>query len=196
MSKTAIISVTDKTGIVDFAKGLKNLGFDILSTGGTAKSLRDGGLTVTEVSDYTKFPEILDGRVKTLHPKIYGGILALRDNPSHVETIKAHSINSIDMVVVNLYAFEKTVEKEGVTFDEAVENIDIGGPTLLRAAAKNSKHVTVITDPADYPSVLMEMGENDGQLTIKTRLSLGTKVFSVTSAYDAAIYKYLSGFNK
>ncbi len=195
MSKTAIISVTDKTGIVDFAKGLQNMGYDIISTGGTAKSLRDGSLDVTEVSDYTGFPEILDGRVKTLHPKIYGGILALRDNPTHMDTLEAHGIKSIDIVVVNLYAFEKTIEKDGVTFAEAVENIDIGGPTLLRAAAKNLKNVTVITDPADYASVLKEMADNNGQLTLKTRLLLGAKVFSVVSVYDATIAGYLLSFN-
>jgi phosphoribosylaminoimidazolecarboxamide formyltransferase/IMP cyclohydrolase len=187
----AIISVTDKSGIVGLANSLSGLGVQILSTGGTARALREGGLSVTDISDYTGFPELMDGRIKTLHPKVHGGLLGLRDNPEHVEMMKAHGIKPIDMVVVNLYQFEKTVAKEGVTLEEAIENIDIGGPSMLRASAKNFRHVTVIVDPADYEIVLQEMKKTGGETTLKTRFRLARKVFQLTYRYDGAISQYL-----
>jgi len=187
----AIISVTDKSGVVEFAKSLSNYRIQILSTGGTAKVLREGGLTVTDISDYTGFPEMLDGRVKTLHPKVHGGLLGMRDNPEHVKMMKAHGIESIDLIVVNLYQFEKTVAKEGVTLEEAIENIDIGGPAMLRSSAKNFRDVTVIVDPADYDLVLKEMAVSGGATTLKTRFHLAKKVFRLTHAYDGAISTYL-----
>jgi len=187
----AIISVTDKAGVVEFAKSLSKFGVEILSTGGTAKALRQGGVSVMDISDYTGFPEMLDGRVKTLHPKVHGGLLGMRDNPEHVRVMKEHGIKNIDMIVVNLYQFEKTVAKEGVTLDEAIENIDIGGPTMLRSSAKNYKDVTVIVDPADYALVLKEMEETGGATSIKTRFRLAKKVFHLTHLYDGAITKYL-----
>jgi len=187
----AIISVTDKNGIVGFANSLSGLGVQILSTGGTARALREGGISVTDISDYTGFPEMMDGRVKTLHPKVHGGLLGLRDNPEHVEMMKAHGIKTIDMVVVNLYQFEKTVAKEGVTLEEAIENIDIGGPSMLRSSAKNFRHVTVIIDPADYEVVLGEMKKTGGETTLKTRFRLARKVFQLTHQYDGAISQYL-----
>ena len=187
----AIISVTDKSGIVEFANSLSGLGVQILSTGGTARALRDGGISVTDISDYTGFPEMMDGRVKTLHPKVHGGLLGLRDNPEHVEMMKAHGIKTIDMVVVNLYQFEKTVAKEGVTLEEAIENIDIGGPSMLRSSAKNFRYVTVIVDPADYEVVLREMKKTGGETTLKTRFRLARKVFQLTHQYDGAISEYL-----
>ena len=161
--RKAIISVTDKEGIVDFGKSLSSMGVEILSTGGTAKVLREGGVSVTDISDYTGFPEMMDGRVKTLHPKVHGGLLGLRDNPDHVNMMKIHGITPIDMVVVNLYQFEKTVSKAGVTLEEAIENIDIGGPSMLRSSAKNFRDVTVVVDPADYKIVLEEMKTHDGK---------------------------------
>jgi phosphoribosylaminoimidazolecarboxamide formyltransferase/IMP cyclohydrolase len=189
----AIISVTDKTGVVDFARSLAGFGVQILSTGGTAKAMRDGGVTVTDISEYTGFPEMLDGRVKTLHPKVHGGLLGMRGNPEHVKTMEKHGIKNIDMVVVNLYQFEKTVAKQGVTLDEAVENIDIGGPAMLRSSAKNFKDVTVIVDPSDYDKVLKEMKENGGATLLKTRFRLAKKVFKLTHNYDGAISRYLEG---
>ena len=189
--ETAIISVTDKAGVVEFAKSLSKFGVEILSTGGTARILRDGGIEVTDISDYTGFPEMMDGRVKTLHPKVHGGLLGLRDNPEHVEMMKAHGIKTIDMVVVNLYQFEKTVAKEGVTLEEAIENIDIGGPSMLRSSAKNFRYVTVIVDPADYEVVLREMKTTGGETTLKTRFRLARKVFQLTHQYDGAISEYL-----
>jgi phosphoribosylaminoimidazolecarboxamide formyltransferase/IMP cyclohydrolase len=188
----AIISVTDKSGVVDFAKALSKFGVEILSTGGTAKALRQGGVSVKDISEYTGFPEMLDGRVKTLHPKVHGGLLAMRDNPEHVKMMKAHGIKNIDLVVVNLYQFEKTVAREGVTLEEAIENIDIGGPTMLRSSAKNYKDVTVIVDPADYAVVLKEMQELDGATSLKTRFRLAKKVFELTHKYDGAITQYLA----
>ena len=187
----AIISVTDKSGIVEFANSLSGLGVQILSTGGTARALREGGISVTDISDYTGFPEMMDGRVKTLHPKVHGGLLGLRDNPEHVEMMKAHGIKTIDMVVVNLYQFEKTVAKEGVTLEEAIENIDIGGPSMLRSSAKNFRYVTVVVDPADYEVVLQEMKKTGGETTLKTRFRLARKVFQLTHQYDGAISGYL-----
>jgi phosphoribosylaminoimidazolecarboxamide formyltransferase/IMP cyclohydrolase len=187
----AIISVTDKAGVVEFAKSLSKFGVEILSTGGTAKALRQGGVSVMDISDYTGFPEMLDGRVKTLHPKVHGGLLGMRDNPEHVRVMQEHGIKNIDMIVVNLYQFEKTVAKERVILDEAIENIDIGGPTMLRSSAKNYKDVTVIVDPADYALVLKEMEETGGATSIKTRFRLAKKVFHLTHLYDGAIAKYL-----
>ncbi len=187
----AIISVTDKTGVAEFAKELAGMGVEIISTGGTARVIRESGVEVRDVSDLTGFPEMMDGRVKTLHPKVHGGILAIRDNEEHRRQMEENGIVPIDMVVVNLYAFEKTVAKEGVTLEEAIENIDIGGPTLLRSSAKNFKYVTVVVDPADYSKVLLEMKENNGTTTLKTRFELARKVFATTSRYDGAITTYL-----
>jgi phosphoribosylaminoimidazolecarboxamide formyltransferase/IMP cyclohydrolase len=189
----AVISVTDKSGIVDFAKALSKFGVEILSTGGTAKALRQGGVPVKDISEYTGFPEMLDGRVKTLHPKVHGGLLGVRENPEHVKMMKEHGIKNIDLVVVNLYQFEKTVARKGVTLEEAIENIDIGGPTMLRSSAKNYQDVTVIVDPADYAAVLKEMQELDGATSLKTRFRLAKKVFELTHKYDGAITRYLSG---
>jgi len=189
--KRAILSVTDKQGLVEFAKGLSGFGIEILSTGGTAKALREGGVSVIEISEYTGFPEILDGRVKTLHPMVHGGLLGLRENPEHVAVMERLGIKPIDMVVVNLYQFEKTVAKPGVTLEEAVENIDIGGPSMLRSSAKNYRSVTVVVDPSDYPVILSEMAASGGETTLTTRLRLALKVFKLTSAYDGAISRYL-----
>jgi phosphoribosylaminoimidazolecarboxamide formyltransferase/IMP cyclohydrolase len=190
--KRALISVSNKKGVVEFAKALQAMGIEILSTGGTAKSLRDAGVPVKDVSEHTGSPEMLDGRVKTLHPKIHGGLLSRRDNPKDMEEIKKHGIDAIDMVVVNLYPFEETIAKPGVTFDEAIENIDIGGPAMLRSASKNFKDVAVIVDPSDYERVITEMRNRDGDLTQKTRLDLAKKVFRHTSRYDSLIADYLT----
>ncbi len=188
----AIISVTDKAGVVDFAKSLSKFGVEILSTGGTAKAMREGGVEVKDISDYTGFPEMLDGRVKTLHPKVHGGLLGMRDNPEHVKMMQAHGIQTIDLLVVNLYQFEKTVAKEGVTLEEAIENIDIGGPAMLRSSAKNFRDVTVIVDPADYEVVLKEMEENGGATSLENRYRLAKKVYQLTHHYDGAISRYLA----
>ncbi|HDZ91081.1 MAG: IMP cyclohydrolase [Deltaproteobacteria bacterium] len=187
----AIISVTDKNGIVDFARALSGFGVDILSTGGTAMALRQGGIRVMDISEYTGFPEMMDGRVKTLHPKVHGGLLGLRDNPEHVRMMEEHGIKRIDMVVVNLYQFEKTVAKEGVTLEEAIENIDIGGPSMLRSSAKNFRYVTVVVDPSDYDLVLKEMEDSGGETSLSTRFRLARKVFRLTHEYDGAISRYL-----
>ncbi|KVE27996.1 bifunctional phosphoribosylaminoimidazolecarboxamide formyltransferase/inosine monophosphate cyclohydrolase [Burkholderia singularis] len=192
MIKQALLSVSDKTGIVDFAKALSGLGVKLLSTGGTAKLLADAGLPVTEVADYTGFPEMLDGRVKTLHPKVHGGILARRDLPEHMRSLEQHGIPTIDLLVVNLYPFVATVAKDDCTLAEAIENIDIGGPTMLRSAAKNHRDVTVIVDPADYAVVLDEMKANGNALSYKTNFRLATKVFAHTAQYDGAITNYLT----
>jgi phosphoribosylaminoimidazolecarboxamide formyltransferase / IMP cyclohydrolase len=191
--RRALISVTDKSGLVEFAKGLSGFGVKMLSTGGTAKLLRDNGVEITEVSDHTGFPEMLDGRVKTLHPKIHGGILGIRDNEAHVKTMADHGIEPIDMVVVNLYAFAKTIANPNCTLEEAIENIDIGGPTLIRAAAKNSRHVAVVTDPGDYQTILEEMKRQDGRVSRKTSLGLACKAFCLTHTYDGNICEYLQG---
>ena len=191
MIKRALISVSDKTGIVDFAKRLSAQGVEILSTGGTAKLLRDNKINVQEVSDYTGFPEMMDGRVKTLHPKIHGGLLALRASKEHMEAAKKNSIEMIDLVVVTLYPFEQTIKKEGVTLAEAIENIDIGGPSMLRSAAKNYQSVTVVTDPIDYELVASEF-EKKGDTTPETRRRLAEKVFALTSRYDGLIAEYLT----
>ncbi len=187
----ALMSVTDKSGILEFAWFLAGQNVEILSTGGTAKMLREGGVKVVEVSEFTGFPEMLDGRVKTLHPKIHGGILGRRDLPAHVEQMAQHGIQPIGLVVVNLYQFEKAVAKPGCTLEDAIENIDIGGPTLLRAAAKNYPSVTVVVDPADYELIMHEMKVNKGATSVATRFKLAKKVFQTTSAYDTAIARYL-----
>ena len=189
----ALISVSDKSGVLEFAKGLQHLGVVILSTGGTAKMLADNGVLVTEVADYTGFPEMLDGRVKTLQPKIHAGILARRDLLEHVATLKAHDIPMIDLVVVNLYPFGATVNKLDCKLADAIENIDIGGPTMVRAAAKNYQHVAVVTDSNDYSTILSEMQANGGAVSDRTRFNLAKKAFSHTAAYDGAISNYLTG---
>ncbi len=190
--KRALISVSDKGGILDFAKELDSLGVEIISTGGTAKLLRDNNIKVKEVSEYTGFPEMLDGRVKTLHPKIHAGLLALRDNSGHMRTIKEQTIGLIDMVVVNLYPFEKTIQKPGVKMEEAIENIDIGGPSMLRSAAKNHRSVAVICNPGRYGEVIEELRKNKGALSEELLRKLAIEVFALTSHYDGVIYDYLS----
>ncbi len=187
----ALISVSDKTGIVEFAQALHALGIKLLSTGGTAKLLADQGLPVTEVAELTGFPEMLDGRVKTLHPKVHGGLLARRDLPEHMAALKAHAIDTIDLLVVNLYPFESTVAKTGCTLEDAIENIDIGGPAMVRSAAKNWKDVGVITDASQYAQVLAEL-KTGGQLTQKTKFALSVAAFNRISQYDGAISDYLS----
>ena len=191
--KRALVSVSDKTGIVDFCRELSLLGVEIFSTGGTLKSLQDAGVSAASISTITGFPEIMDGRVKTLHPKIHGGLLAVRENADHVKQATDNGISFIDLVVVNLYPFEATVAKPDVTFEDAIENIDIGGPSMLRSAAKNNESVTVVTDSADYALVLQEMRENNGTTKRTTRLSLALKVFELTSRYERAIASYLAG---
>ena len=190
--KRALVSVSDKTGIEDLVKTLNEFDVEILSTGGTAKKIKDLGIPVKDVSEYTGFPEMMDGRVKTLHPKIHGGLLALRGDKSHMDVAKKHNIGMIDMVVVNLYPFEKTIRKEGVTLEEAIENIDIGGPSMLRSAAKNNKSVAVVTNPARYPEIIKELKETGGSLSERTLKDLAVEVFKRTSEYDTAIYNYLS----
>ncbi|MDR2032427.1 MAG: bifunctional phosphoribosylaminoimidazolecarboxamide formyltransferase/IMP cyclohydrolase [Azoarcus sp.] len=189
----ALISVSDKEGVLAFARGLVALGVKLLSTGGTARLLKDAGLAVTEIADYTGFPEMLDGRVKTLHPKVHGGILARRDRPAHLETLRAHGIAAIDLVCVNLYPFAATVARPGVTLAEAIENIDIGGPAMVRSAAKNYTGVAVVTDPADYAGVLDELQTNGGALALSTRFALAKKAFTHTARYDSMIANWLTG---
>ena len=189
--KRALVSVSDKTGLIDFAKGLSELGIEILSTGGTASALEKAGVPVLAVSDVTKFPEMLDGRVKTLHPAIHGGILAMRDRQEHMEAIKKHGIEPIDMVVVNLYPFESTVSKPGVKLEDAIENIDIGGPSMIRSAAKNHSAVAVVVNPAQYTQILTELKENDCTLSHETRQKLALEAFRSTARYDSAISQYL-----
>ena len=193
--RQALLSLSDKRGAVEFAQGLAAQGVKLLSTGGTAKLLRDAGLAVTEIGDYTGFPEMLDGRVKTLHPKVHGGILARRDLPEHLATIEQHGIPTIDLVCVNLYPFRETVAKPNVTLDEAIENIDIGGPAMVRSSAKNYASVAVVTDPEDYPALLTEMQGNDGALTLATRFGLAKKAFTHTARYDAAIANWLTSLD-
>jgi phosphoribosylaminoimidazolecarboxamide formyltransferase/IMP cyclohydrolase len=183
----AILSVTDKTGLVDFAKQLSKMGVELISTGGTAKLLRDSGIAVKDISELTGFPEMLDGRVKTLHPKVHGGILHRRENAAHRTAVAEHGIQPIDMVVVNLYAFEKTAAKSGVHFDELIENIDIGGPSMIRSAAKNFQDVAVVTSPADYAALAEEMSKSGGSLSDATKWRLAQKAFATTAAYDSAI---------
>jgi phosphoribosylaminoimidazolecarboxamide formyltransferase/IMP cyclohydrolase len=191
--RRAIVSVSDKTGVVEFARGLHQRGVQILSTGGTARALQDAGVAVTEVSAYTGFPEMLDGRVKTLHPKIHGGILGLRDRPDHAAKMEAHGIEPIDLVAVNLYPFEQTVARAGCTVEEAVEQIDIGGPCMIRASAKNHRFVSVVVDPADYSRVLTEMDRLGGEVSPELNFELAVKAFHRTSEYDAAIAGWLKG---
>jgi phosphoribosylaminoimidazolecarboxamide formyltransferase/IMP cyclohydrolase len=188
----ALISVSDKAGIIDFARNLSELGVELLSTGGTARAIREAGIPVKDVSDFTGFPEMLDGRVKTLTPQVHAGILYMRDNAEHVSTMEAFDLGAIDLVCVNLYPFEETVAKPEVSLEEAIEQIDIGGPTMIRSAAKNMKFVTVITDPADYGTVLKEMRSNDGATTESTRFRLGQKVYARVAEYNAAIATYLA----
>ncbi len=185
--KRALLSVTDKTGLVGFASRLDSMGVELVSTGGTAKTLRDAGLQVRDISDLTGFPEMLDGRVKTLHPKVHGGILHIRGNADHIAAVEAHGIEPIDMVVVNLYAFEKTASKPGVHFAEVIENIDIGGPSMVRSAAKNFADVAIVTQAADYEGIAAEMESNVGLLSLATRWGLAQKAFATTAAYDTAI---------
>ena len=195
MALTALISVSDKTGILEFARALHALDIKLLSTGGTAKLLVDAGLPVTEVAEHTGFPEMLDGRVKTLHPKIHGGLLARRDVPAHVAAIKAHGIDAIDLLVVNLYPFESTVAQPGCTLEDAIENIDIGGPAMVRSAAKNWKDVGVLTDAAQYPQALAEL-KADGKLSDKTKFAFAVAAFNRISQYDGAISDYLSSLQE
>ncbi len=189
--KRALISVSDKAGVVELARELNSFGVELLSTGGTAKMIRDAGIPVMDVSDYTGFPEMMDGRVKTLHPKVHGGLLGLRDNPEHVAAMAKHDIEPIDMVVVNLYPFEATVAKEDCTLIDAIENIDIGGPTMLRSAAKNNRFVSVLVDPGDYQTVIAEMKKNQGEVSEQTNFKLAVKVYQHTAAYDGAISNWL-----
>lgn len=191
----ALISVSDKQGIVEFSRALTAMGVELVSTGGTASLLRDNRIPVKDVAELTGFPEMMDGRVKTLHPKIHGGILALRDNPEHVAKMKEHGIKSIDLVVVNLYPFEAAVAR-GAAFEEIVENIDIGGPSMVRAAAKNHQHVAVVVDPADYDSILAEMKANNGSLVPTTHFRLFCKAFQHTAQYDGAISNYFSSLDQ
>src|SRR5260370_10163014 len=192
MIKQALLPVSDKSGLGEFGKSLSGLGLKILSTGGTAKLLADAGLSVTEVADYTGFPEMLDGRVKTLHPKVHGGILARRDLPEHMAALEAHGIPTIDLLVVNLYPFVQTVSKKECSLEDAIENIDIGGPTMLRSAAKNHRDVTVIVDPSDYPTVLDEMRSAKNTVSYATNFNLATKVCAHHAQYDGAITNYLT----
>ncbi|MGE5337095.1 MAG: bifunctional phosphoribosylaminoimidazolecarboxamide formyltransferase/IMP cyclohydrolase [Gemmatimonadota bacterium] len=193
--KTALIGVSDKTGIVEFARELVALGFRLLSTGGTAKLLASNGIAVTEVADYTGFPEILDGRVKTLHPRVHAGLLARRDSPEHMATLKQHAIDPIEILAVNLYPFEQTVARPDCTLDEAIENIDIGGPAMLRAAAKNHGSVAAVVDPSDYGRIIDELKAH-GSVGAATRFELAKKVFAHTSRYDGAISNYLSALDE
>jgi len=193
--KRALVSVTDKTGVVEFCRALSTeFGVEIVSTGGTAKALADAGVAVRPIDDLTGFPEMMDGRVKTLHPRVHGGLLARRDVPAHLAAAEEHGIGLIDLVCVNLYAFEATVAREGVTEAEAIENIDIGGPSMLRSASKNFASVTVVTDPASYDDILAEMRANAGATTLETRRALATEVFRLTSHYDNQIWQYLSDY--
>jgi phosphoribosylaminoimidazolecarboxamide formyltransferase/IMP cyclohydrolase len=192
--KRALLSVSDKSGLLEFAQGLHGFGVELLSTGGTAKALRDAGLPVLDVADYTGAPELFEGRLKTLHPKVHGGLLQKRDSEEHRDQAERHGIPTIDLVVVNLYPFEQTVSREGVTLEEAIENIDIGGPSMLRSASKNYSSVTVVCDPKDYSRVLEQMAEFGGDTTRELREELAVKVFLRTSEYDAAIGNYLGKY--
>ena len=194
--RRALLSVTDKSGLVDFARSLAAHGVELVSTGGTAKALRDAGLQVRDISDLTGFPEMLDGRVKTLHPKVHGGILHIRSNESHMASIAEHAIEPIDMVVVNLYAFEKTAARPGVSTAEIIENIDIGGPSMVRSAAKNFEDVAIVTSAAEYPTLTAELEANAGQLTRATRWQLAKQAFATTAAYDAAIASALESLTE
>ena len=190
--RRALVSVSDKTGLVDFVKGLKDLGWEIIATGGTRRLLEESGVGTVGISDVTGFPEILDGRVKTLHPKVHGGILARRDTPGHMKTLEEQGIGTIDLVCVNLYPFRQTIAREGVTMEDAIENIDIGGPSMVRSAAKNWKDVTIVCDPADYGKVLEELRAN-GNTSDDTRLKLSAKAYTHTAEYDMCIASYMRG---
>jgi phosphoribosylaminoimidazolecarboxamide formyltransferase/IMP cyclohydrolase len=189
--KRALVSVSDKTGLVEFVKTLTGYGVDILSTGGTARKLREGGIDVTDVSEYTGFPEMMDGRVKTLHPKVHGALLGLRDNEEHVAAMREHGIEPIDMVVVNLYPFESTVARPDVELADAIENIDIGGPSMVRSAAKNYRFVTIVPDARFYDEVLASMEQNGGAVDDDLRQRLALEAFRRTAQYDTAISDYL-----
>jgi phosphoribosylaminoimidazolecarboxamide formyltransferase/IMP cyclohydrolase len=189
----ALISVSDKTGVLEFGRELRSIGIEILSTGGTAELLRQNGVEVTLISDYTGFPEMMDGRVKTLHPKVHGGILGRRDRPEHLQAMEDHGISPIDLVVINLYPFEATVARESCTLEDAIENIDIGGPAMVRSSAKNFDAVTIVVNPKDYETVLRELRENEGSVTQETRMRLSRDAFSHTARYDSLISKYLTG---
>ena len=191
--KRALVSVSDKTNIAEFAKQLHQRGVEILSTGGTAELMKKNGVPVTLISDYTGFPEMMDGRIKTLHPKVHGGILGRRDLPAHMDAMKQHDIDPIDMVVINLYPFEATIAKEGCTLADAIENIDIGGPAMVRSASKNYNDVAIVVNPADYELVLTEMDAHNGAVTLKTRQRLSRDAFAMTARYDSMIAGYLSG---
>jgi phosphoribosylaminoimidazolecarboxamide formyltransferase / IMP cyclohydrolase len=191
--RRALISVSDKNGIVDFARELARFDVEIISTGGTAKTLRDAGLKVRDISEITGFPEMMDGRVKTLHPRVHGGLLAIRDNADHVAALQQHGIEPIDMVVVNLYPFAETIKREGVTREEAIEQIDIGGPAMIRSAAKNSQHVAVVVSPEQYSGVLNELKDHNGALSLNTRRSLAQAAFEQTAQYDSMVSSYLAG---
>jgi len=189
----ALVSVSDKTGIVEFVRELRNFNVEIISTGGTAKALRDAGIEVRDISDVTGFPEMMDGRVKTLHPRVHGGLLALRDNPEHVAAMEQHGIEPIDMVVVNLYPFAETIARDGVTREEAIEQIDIGGPAMIRSAAKNATNVAVVVDPAQYPALIQELQQHAGSISIPFLQRLATDAFRQTAQYDAMVSSYLAG---
>ncbi|MGN6499451.1 MAG: bifunctional phosphoribosylaminoimidazolecarboxamide formyltransferase/IMP cyclohydrolase, partial [Tsuneonella sp.] len=189
--RRALLSVSDKEGLADLGARLAKAGVELISTGGTAKALRDAGLTVKDVSDVTGFPEMMDGRVKTLHPMVHGGLLAVRDDPAHAAAMEAHEIGAIDLVVVNLYPFEATVAR-GAERDEVIENIDIGGPSMVRSAAKNHRYVTIVTDPADYDALIAELGEHDGATTLEFRKAMAAKAFAATAAYDAMISQWFA----
>src|SRR5688572_29548588 len=191
--KRALISVSDKTGIVDFARELKNFNVEIISTGGTAKALREAGIAVRDISDVTGFPEMMDGRVKTLHPRVHGALLGLRDNPEHVAAMNQHGIEPIDIVVVNLYPFAETISREGVTPEEAIEQIDIGGPAMIRSAAKNSNAVAVVVDPSQYPLLIEDLHQHAGSISIPLRKRLAAEAFQHTAQYDATVSSYLAG---
>jgi len=191
--KRALVSVSDKTGIVDFARELKHFNVEIISTGGTAKTLRDAGLPVRDISEITGFPEMMDGRVKTLHPRVHGGLLAIRDNPDHLAAMQQNGIEPIDLVVVNLYPFAETIQREGVTREEAIEQIDIGGPAMIRSAAKNSRDVAVVVSPDQYRAILDELKEHNGALSLKTRNTLAQQAFEQTAQYDLTVSSYLAG---
>jgi phosphoribosylaminoimidazolecarboxamide formyltransferase/IMP cyclohydrolase len=191
--RRALLSVSDKAGLIEFARGLRGFGVELLSTGGTAAALREAGLDVRDVSEVTGFPEMLDGRVKTLHPRIHGGLLAVRDNDEHARALAEHGIDTIDLVVVNLYPFERTVAREGTTLEEAIEQIDIGGPAMIRSASKNYRDVAVLVAPDAYRQVLEEMRAHDGALTLATRERLARTAFTRTATYDGSIVAYLSG---
>lgn len=193
MKKRALVSVSDKTGLLDFVKGLVDCGYEIISTGGTYRALKEGGVSCLGIEEVTHFPEILDGRVKTLHPMVHGGLLAVRDLESHQKQLKDNAIETIDLVCVNLYPFKQTISKEGFTHAEAIENIDIGGPSMLRSAAKNHRYVTVVCDVKDYDTVLSEIKEN-GDTTLETRQKLAAKVYRTTAAYDAMIAQYMTDY--